>query len=330
MNSRIKDIIDFFGKHNVSEQIKLKVWRLMLIHRDDSDADYAYKKLWEEAGKEEIYNNDLNEKTERQKIAFQSTRNSKEQVVRLWWSRIAAVLLPLLIIVSAINFFSNDKNSTITEQISMIQRQTTLEDSAIVTLPDGSVVKLRKGSVLLYPSSFEGSDCKVYLVGNATFDVRHDEKRSLRVVTPYFEITDLGTVFDVTSYPDSEESSATVSSGTIALKVNGNDHAYKMSKDDMLVYNASTKKVFTGKREELSQKWKREQINFDDATFKDAVNVLSKNYGISISVRNHRFDDMRITVHFNNGETLENSMRIIASMLPGMHYSINGQKVVIE
>ena len=56
--------------------------------------------------------------------------------------------------------------------------------------------KTQPSSVLLYPSSFKGAEeRKVFLSGEAFFDIRHDDAQPFHVSTPHFEITDLGTSF---------------------------------------------------------------------------------------------------------------------------------------
>lgn len=327
MSSKIKDIIEYFARHDISEPTRRKVWRKMLERRDDAEADAAYKALWEEAGTEGIGATDIDAAYARIGGSLGMAPAGRHGS-RLWLTRVAAVLVPLLVIAGMAVFYHVGRQTGDADQAVLVQRHAAPGDSAVVTLPDGSTVVLRGGSVLLYPSAFNADGREVYLVGRATFNVRHDEESPLKVITPYFEITDLGTVFDVASYPDGEESSASVASGKISLRVSGK--AYDMSPDDMLIYNVTTGNVLVGKRDELSQRWKRAQVNLDDVTFAEAVKVLQANYDVTFEVRNHKYDAIRVTVHFNKGETLETTMRVVSGLLPGLKYKITSGKVVVE
>lgn len=326
MSSKIKDVIEYFARHDISEPTRRRVWRKMQERRDDAEADAAYKALWEEAGTE-VGGADVDAAYDRI-CGSLGVAPARRHGSRLWLTRVAAVLAPLLVIAGMAVFYHVGRQSGTGGRAVLVQRHAAPGDSAVVTLPDGSTVVLRGGSVLLYPSAFPADGREVYLVGRGTFDVRHDEKCPLKVITPCFEITDLGTVFDVTSFPDSEESMASVSSGKISLRVKGK--AYDMSPDDMLIYNVTTGNVLVGKRDELSQRWKRAQVNLDDVSFAEAVKVLEANYGVSFEVRGHKYDTMRVTVHFNKGETLENTMRVVSGLLPGLEYRITAGKVVVE
>lgn len=326
MSSKIKDIIEYFARHDISEPTRRRVWRKMLEQRDDADAEAAYKALWEEAGTETC-DADIDAAYDRigGSLGMASARRNGP---RLWLTRVAAVLVPLLVIAGIAAFYHVGRQTGDAGQAVLVQRHAAPGDSTVVTLPDGSTVLLRGGSVLLYPSAFNAEGREVYLVGRATFDVRHDEGSPLKVITPCFEITDLGTVFDVTSFSDSEESSASVSSGKISLRVKGK--AYDMSPDDMLIYNVTTGNVLVRKRDELSQRWKRAQVNLDDVSFAEVVKILEANYGVSFEVHSHKYDAMRVTVHFNKGETLETTMRVVSGLLPGLKYKITAGKVVVE
>ena len=67
------------------------------------------------------------------------------------------------------------------------QQQTVIEAPAgqhvRISLNDGSEVDLNSGSRLIYPSIFSGKERRVKLVGEARFDVSHNERQPLIVET---------------------------------------------------------------------------------------------------------------------------------------------------
>lgn len=72
---------------------------------------------------------------------------------------------------------------------------------AQLTLQDGSVVWLNAQSTLKYPSTFNGKQRRVEVIGEAYFDVAHDKKKPFIVSTQDVEMLVLGTEFNVYSYP---------------------------------------------------------------------------------------------------------------------------------
>ena len=70
-----------------------------------------------------------------------------------------------------------------------------------VLLPDGTKVFLNAGSRLVYPENFTGKTREVFLVGEAFFDVSHDQKHPFIVQVSDLRVKVLGTRFNVSAYP---------------------------------------------------------------------------------------------------------------------------------
>ena len=72
------------------------------------------------------------------------------------------------------------------------QQQTVIEAPAgqhvRISLNDGSEVDLNSGSRLIYPSIFSGKERRVKLVGEARFDVSHNEKQPFIVETFAYDV----------------------------------------------------------------------------------------------------------------------------------------------
>lgn len=57
-----------------------------------------------------------------------------------------------------------------------------------ITLPDGTAVCLNSGSTLSYPALFAGDQRKVYLEGEAMFDVTHNPQQPFIVETFGYDV----------------------------------------------------------------------------------------------------------------------------------------------
>src|SRR3546814_509770 len=89
-------------------------------------------------------------------------------------------------------------------------------------LSDGSTVWLNSGSKLAYPASFNEDKRKVYLEGEAIFEVTHDKSHPFMVIAKDFEIEVLGTVFNVSNYSDDPSINTVLKNGSVKIQYKGN------------------------------------------------------------------------------------------------------------
>ena len=84
-------------------------------------------------------------------------------------------------------------------------------------LSDGSVVYLNADSRLRYPETFTGGERKVYLEGEAYFEVAKDASRPFKVVARGVEVNVLGTHFNVNAYPEHTDVVTTLAEGKVQV-----------------------------------------------------------------------------------------------------------------
>lgn len=89
----------------------------------------------------------------------------------------------------------------------------------ILILDDGTRVWINSESELRYPVAFRGSERKVFLKGEAYFEVKHDKNCPFVVETNRTNVQVLGTEFNVQSY--AEEENITLVEGRVAVKKEG-------------------------------------------------------------------------------------------------------------
>lgn len=86
-----------------------------------------------------------------------------------------------------------------------------------VILSDGTKVTLNADSRMRFPVVLGPSCRKVYLEGEAYFDVKRDENAPFLVVGRDFSVKVLGTMFNVMDYKDEKQSSVTLLSGSVEM-----------------------------------------------------------------------------------------------------------------
>lgn len=332
MAVNIKEIIAYYLEHDVSERNREKVLERIADTMDDKDVNESLGSLWAQSDSASMDEGEISAAYERLRITNGKKKKSK-YLKFFTWQRIAAVIVPLVMLVVFGKLYVQMSDELKASQVvAMLQEHTVSDECKTIALADGTQVRLNQSSVLLYPEKFSGKERKVFLTGEAFFDIKHDGRHPFHVSTPYFDITDLGTSFSVSSYATDVEVSTTLKTGKIELKIVGEDKVYSMKPNDRLVYNVKTKAVdlrqVTDEDDGLS--WRNKQISLDDVTLAEAARIMGDVYGVKFVFRSSRHRNTKITVHFNRGESLKKALAIVGNLVPGLEYELKKDKVIIK
>lgn len=332
MAVNIKEIIAYYLEHDVSERNRDRVLERIADTMDDKDVNESLSSLWAQSDSASMDEGEISAAYERLRITNGEKKKSK--YLKLFtWQRIAAVIIPLVMLVVFGKLYVQMSDELKASQVvAMLQEHTVSDECKTIALADGTQVRLNQSSVLLYPEKFVGKERKVFLTGEAFFDIKHDGRHPFHVSTPYFDITDLGTSFSVSSYATDVEVSTTLKTGKIELKVVGEDKVYSMKPNDQLVYNVKTKAVDLRQvtDEDDGLNWRNKQISLDDVTLAEAARIMGDVYGVKFVFRSSRHRNTKITVHFNRGESLKKALAIVGNLVPGLEYELMKDKVIIK
>lgn len=332
MAVNIKEIIAYYLEHDVSERNRDRVLERIADTMDDKDVNESLGSLWAQSDSASMDEGEISAAYERLRITNGEKKKSK--YLKLFtWQRIAAVIIPLVMLVVFGKLYVQMSDELKASQVvAMLQEHTVSDECKTIALADGTQVRLNQSSVLLYPEKFSGKERKVFLTGEAFFDIKHDGRHPFHVSTPYFDITDLGTSFSVSSYATDVEVSTTLKTGKIELKIVGEDKVYSMKPNDQLVYNVKTKAVDLRQvtDEDDGVSWRNKQISLDDVTLAEAARIMGDVYGVKFVFRSSRHRNTKITVHFNRGENLKKALAIVGNLVPGLEYELKKDKVIIK
>ena len=170
-----------------------------------------------------------------------------------------------------------------------------------ITLSDGTIVYLNSESELRYPVNFVGRDRRVYLSGEAYFDVVQDEAHPFIVDMGNSSVRVLGTSFDVRAYADEDEVLTTLVQGSVKFSagkefvtlepgkqaVLGKSGSIETREVDTYLYTAWKEGVFAFKRQRL------EEIRKVVARWYD-VNIFWENVSqkeVTFTGKMKRYDD---------------------------------------
>ena len=155
-----------------------------------------------------------------------------------------------------------------------------------LTLPDGTKVWLNAGSSLKFPASFaQLSNRRVYLTGEAYFEVFHDPKHPFYVKTKGQEARVLGTHFDIEAYDDSKAVKTTLLEGS--LKV------VSESKKDSCLLVPGKQAVLTDQLKvrnvdlDAVIDWKDGYFIFSNESLQDILTKVARWYNVSVVYQSH-------------------------------------------
>jgi len=264
------------------------------------------------------------------------------------WLQIAAAVVVLL----GVSIFYQDNLREKAVEKNLVTRFSTKSgERKKITLADGSVVLLNAKSSLRIDTDFNCTKREVHLIGEAFFDVVHQDKKPFQVHTSDFDINVLGTSFNVKVYPDEVTSEAVLIKGLIVMEGRG-------TKGSSITLRPSQKVTFYKK--EIAQPglkpggrtvaahpqiainqytkvndstivemaWTQNRLEILDQSFGDLKQVLERWYDVNITLTDSETEKYRFTAAFN-GETIE---EVLTALQKAEHfkYEIKGKQITIS
>lgn len=163
----------------------------------------------------------------------------KRKLRRLAWHSCKYAALVCLVALSAYFFTQNQLTSE------MAQRYTEVTapngQRVKVNLPDGTIAWLSPCSTLRYAATFNDKDRQVELEGATFFDVAHNAEKPFCISTGNYQITVLGTRFNVMAYPESDRFEIDLVEGSVRVN-NASDPT------DQLILKPNEQAVLQGNR----------------------------------------------------------------------------------
>lgn len=205
---------------------------------------------------------------------------------------------------------------------------------ANVKLSDGSRIWVNAGSRIIFPNSFSGKNREIYLVGEAYFEVTHDQNKPFRVKTSTVTIQVLGTSFNVSSYPDDNFVSAVLKEGKI--RIEENDVGFlsspvELSPNQMAVFKKDGNGIKVSKTNpEFYTVWKDGLLKFENAEINSLIIKVERFYNISIALKNPTVGKERITGKLDLNAGMPEVFEYISKVSHAEVKKINTVEYVLE
>ena len=160
-----------------------------------------------------------------------------------------------------------------------------------VLFQDGSKVHLNSGSRIRYPKKFGLYERKVYLEGEAWFEVAKNKNRPFVVDLSYMDIKVLGTSFNMKSYP-SETQQVTLVQGKVEVRV-GN-YSRKLQPGEQLNYSSEGPEIRNVDVKAYTA-WKDRRFVFNDDLLEEVIHKLGRWYDVEFFLRDAEVRKIRFT-----------------------------------
>lgn len=178
---------------------------------------------------------------------------------------------------------------------------------ARLVLADGTQVWVNADSRLEYPAVFSGSRREVKITGEAYFEVAQNAKQSFIVKANEMEVKVLGTAFNINTYD--HQIHTTLSTGKVSAAVS--NAAVVLLPGEQAVYTASAlskrkvdARVFTA--------WKDGDIYFEEASLKEIVHSLEREYDYTIHFDDPALERLHFTLDMRKTGALQDILDNIA------------------
>lgn len=180
-----------------------------------------------------------------------------------------------------------------------------------VRLSDGTKVWLNSESELKYASKFEGKERRVYLTGEAYFEVSHNPNKPFFVESKNLQIQVLGTSFGVRSYRDEdyalttlEEGCVNINTATSSVTLKPGEQA-KLHNNEIIVNKVNTN-TFTA--------WRNGKYIFINEPLGDIMKTLARWYDVNVFYTSSKLEQIPFTgelIRYKNIEELLKKFEIL-------------------
>ncbi|WP_421809174.1 FecR family protein [Flagellimonas sp.] len=200
-----------------------------------------------------------------------------------------------------------------------------------LVLSDGSLVHLNSGTSMKFPVNFlPDQERRVYLDGEAYFEVAKDKKRPFLVEANNIDVQVLGTHFNVSSYKGTEPFAVLVE-GSVSVSDKHEGESSRASQVIVPGQKASlTSNGFAVEEVDVNDylEWRQGRLIFNNESFQEIVYKIERRYNVEINNSYTELDPIKFNGKFGN-ETIIDLLDTFKESA-GFDYYIEDNKVIIN
>lgn len=198
-----------------------------------------------------------------------------------------------------------------------------------VKLADGTLVYLNSATRMKYPVKFDEKERKVYLSGEAYFEVAKDPERPFFVEMEGVEVRVYGTSFNVNTY-QKESIQAVLVKGSIGVKILASGMESVIKPGQMAEFKQGNTKVDVKEvNVAVYTDWKDGIFRFENQRLEDILTVLSNWYDVDVFYQTATVKEL----HFSGYMERYKDVRVILEAITlstGVTFSIQGKTIIVS
>ena len=182
-----------------------------------------------------------------------------------------------------------------------------------VELADGTIARLNCETELRYPVRFVGKERRVYLDGEAFFEVVKNAEMPFIVETKQMQVEVTGTQFDVKAYAEDDTMQATLVEGGVEVCAHGaGSKPVALTPSQQYVLDVQTRQVEVKKVDvQLYTGWVEGMFVFKNQRLEDVMTMLARWYSVDVFYIGESVKDIRLSANLGRYEHIDKILDII-------------------
>lgn len=187
---------------------------------------------------------------------------------------------------------------------------------------------MNAGSRLRYPAAFTGKERKVFLSGEAYFEVAKNARKPFLVETENGTVIRVtGTKFNINAYGNEPFERTSLIEGAVIVTTKTNER--KLLPGDQATVSKSGNKLTVGQADvNASIYWTKDYFYFSRATMREVMRQLARWYDLDVEFVGNVGDDAQIQGGFSRKIALSKVLEILKKYEPNLEYAMEKEKVL--
>lgn len=268
------------------------------------------------------------------------TRNLK---VNVRWLAAASIVIAL--VVGSMFWKRSGVNSDYQAHVSGLEsafteKVNTTSKTQLIRLPDGSTAELLPNSKISYAHDFNTTNRRVFLSGEASFEVTKNVRKPFLVYANKVVTKVLGTKFIVRAYETETDVKVNVQSGQVSVyRESADDTKIGKTLHNGLLLLPNQQAVFSRKSEEFSKTLVEEPeiltlpaadkpvFIYDEIPISKVFEDIEKAYGITIRYNKESLEGCQLSASLNH-ESFDEKLEIICKTVKATYQKFDGQIII--
>ena len=252
--------------------------------------------------------------------------HSRPRVPWAWQMACAAAVMAI-----AIFFSFRQGEQQVRKAFTDIVIEAPLSSRSRIILPDSTEVWMNAGSRLVYSQGFGLTDRHLQMSGECNFSVAKDPGKPFVVVTPTLQVRVLGTKFNFRSYPDDDEATVSLESGSLELVnlVREESARILVPRQKAVLDNRTGLLRIETACPEHHNDWVNGRLFFNDELLVDIVKELRRNYDADIEIVSDSLLQQRFYGGFDRQNLSLDEILARFAATRNIHYRKEGSKILL-